>query len=278
MSFVNRTLSRGTFAASLVALAACASTQPNPALQQAEVQVGALNQSPAIARYAPLEAQRARQYLELAQQSARNGASEPVVSHQAYLANQQAEIARQVAAAKSAQDEVAQADTMRAQALLASRTQQAEQAQSEAQRLRQQLQDMQAQQTDRGMVLTLGNVLFEHDSARLVPGAANRLDQLATVLKQHPDYRVEIDGYTDATGSDTYNLGLSRQRAETVRQALTARGIDPSRVTARGHGEASPVASNDTTMGRQMNRRVEVLIAGPGLSGEQASGTVTQPR
>jgi outer membrane protein OmpA-like peptidoglycan-associated protein len=278
MSFVNRTLSRGTFAASLLALAACASTQPNPALQQAEVQVGALNQSAAIGRYAPLEAERARQYLELAQQSARNGASETVVSHQAYLASQQAEIARQVAAAKSAQDEVAQADTMRAQALLASRTQQAEQAQSEAQRLRQQLQDMHAQQTNRGMVLTLGNVLFEHDSAQLVPGAGNRLDQLATVLKQHLDYQVEIDGYTDSTGSDTYNLGLSQQRAETVRQALTARGIDPSRVTARGHGEASPVASNDTTMGRQMNRRVEVLIAGPGLSGEQASGTVTRPR
>jgi outer membrane protein OmpA-like peptidoglycan-associated protein len=278
MGLVKHALSHSALAASLLALAACASTQPNARLQQAETQVGALNQDAMVARYAPVEAERARQYLELAQQSARNGADEPVVTHQAYLASQQVEITRQVAAAKAAQDEVAQADALRAQALLASRTQQAQQAEDEAQRLRQQLQNMQARQTDRGMVLTLGNVLFQHDRADLVPGADSRMDQLATVLKQHPDYRVEIDGFTDSTGSETYNLGLSQQRAETVRRALTSRGVDPARVTARGHGEALPVASNDTDLGRQMNRRVEVLIAGPGLSGEQASGTVTPRR
>lgn len=278
MTYLNRSLRRFAVAASVLTLAACASTPPNSTLQQAEVQVGALNQEPLIARYAPLEAERARQYLELAQASSRNGANETVVTHQAYLANQQAEIARQVASAKAAQDEVAQADTLRAQALLASRTQQAQQAQAESERLRQELQAMQARQTERGVVLTLGNVLFQLDSAELVPGAATQMDQLAAVLKQRPDYRVEIDGYTDSTGGDTYNLGLSQRRAEAVQRALTMRGIDPSRVSARGHGEAMPVASNETNLGRQMNRRVEVLIAGPGLSGEQSSGAATRPR
>jgi outer membrane protein OmpA-like peptidoglycan-associated protein len=284
MTPLNRSTARVALAASVLGLAACASSPPNATLQQAEVQVGALGQDPTVARYAPLEAERARQYLAQAQSSAYGGADEPVVTHQAYLASQQAEIARQVAAAKFAQEEVARADATRAQALLATRTQQAQQAQQQAQqsqaeadRLRQELQNMQARQTERGVVLTLGNVLFETDSAELVPGAAQQIDQLATVLRQHPDYTVEIDGFTDSTGSDTYNLGLSQRRAESVRRALALRGINPSRLTARGHGEASPVASNETNLGRQMNRRVEVLIAGPGLAAEQAAGTVTRP-
>jgi outer membrane protein OmpA-like peptidoglycan-associated protein len=274
MAFTNRTIAHATVAASVLALAACASTPPNQNLQQAEVQVGALNQDPMIARYAPLEAERARHYLDVAQQSARKGADDTVVTHQAYLANQQAEIARQVAVGKSAQEVVSQGDASRAQALLASRTQEAQQAQAEADRLRQQLQSMQARQTDRGMMLTLGNVLFRTDSADLVPGAAAQMDQLATVLRSHPDYRVEIEGFTDSTGSDTYNLGLSQRRAETVQRALTQRGVDPSRVVARGLGESSPVASNDTSAGRQMNRRVEVVVEGPGLGRQQSSGSV----
>jgi outer membrane protein OmpA-like peptidoglycan-associated protein len=261
MITVHRILYRGTLAASLLALAACASTPPNESLQQAQAQVSALNQDPNIAKYAPLEAERARQYLQLAQQSERNGSGEKVVTHQAYLANQQAAIARQVASGKAAQDQVAQADAMRAQALLASRTQEL-----------QELKNMQARQTDRGVVLTLGNVLFQVNSAELVPGAAAQMDQLATVLKEHPQDRVEINGFTDNTGTQTYNLGLSQQRADAVKRALTMRGISPSRIVARGLGEESPVASNDTSAGRQMNRRVEVVLEGPGLGSQQSSG------
>jgi outer membrane protein OmpA-like peptidoglycan-associated protein len=279
MPLIASSLARGALVLSVLGLSACASTQPNPTLQQAEVKVGALNQDPAVARHAPLESERARQYLGQAQASARDGAAEPVVTHQAYLASQQAEIARQMTAARVAQEEVARADATRAQALLSTRTQEAERAQAEADRLRQELRNMQTRQTERGVVLTLGNVLFQFDSAELVPGAAQQLDQLANALRQHPDYTVEIDGFTDSTGSETYNLGLSQRRAETVRRALTMRGIDPGRVVAaRGHGEASPVASNETDLGRQMNRRVEVLIAGPGLAGEQSSGATAVPR
>ena len=276
MMVLNRILACGALTLSLLGLAACATPPPpNPALQRAEAQVGALGQDPAVGRYAALEAERARQYLELARASSRDGADDTVITHQAYLASQQAEIARQMAAAKVSREEIARADALRGQALLATQAQQAREAQANADRLRQQLQEMQARQTQRGVVLTLGGALFRPDSAELVPGAESQLDQLAAALKEHPDYAITIDGYTDSRSD---SLDLSQRRAEAVQRALTARGVDASRVTARGHGDGSPVASNETDLGRQMNRRVEVLIAGPGLVVEQSSGSAARPR
>jgi outer membrane protein OmpA-like peptidoglycan-associated protein len=122
------------------------------------------------------------------------------------------------------------------------------------------------------LVITLSNVLFRTDSADLLPGAAVNLDRLAAFLRARPDVQVEVDGHTDSTGSADHNLALSQQRANTVRQALVARGVDPTRIVAQGMGETAPVASNDIAGGRQLNRRVEVVVSGPGLQGPQASG------
>ena len=279
MMTLHQTLARSALTLSVLGLAACAPPPPppNPALQRAEAQVGAIAQDQGVARYASQEAERARQYLALAQASAHNGADDAVVTHQAYLASQQAEIARQLAAAKLSREEVARADALRGQKQLATQARQAREAQAEAERLRQQLQDMQARQTQRGVVLTLGNALFQRNSAELAANSAAQLDQLAAALQQHPEYRVEIDGYTDSSGDDTSDLGLSQRRAEAVQQALTARGIDASRVTARGHGDESPVASNETDLGRERNRRVEVLLARPGVVPEQSSGATARP-
>jgi len=115
----------------------------------------------------------------------------------------------------------------------------------------------------RGLVCSFSDVLFDFDTATLTPGGREKLQKLAEVLLQHHDpYRVEIEGHTDALGSHDYNLTLSRQRAEAVRQSLQEAGVDPERiVAARGVGSASPVASNDTREGRQLNRRVEIIIA-----------------
>lgn len=266
MRLAFRSVKLSAMGAVLAGLAACAGQQPSPALDQARGRVSAVSQDPTVAQQAPLELQRARQSLQAAEAAYERDDDSEIVNHRAYIAAQQAAIAREVAQARAAREQIKGAEAERTRVLLEARERQ-------TQGLQRELADLQARQTPRGTVVTLGNVLFRVDSAELVPGATAQLDRLAEFLRNHPEARAEIEGYTDSSGSDTYNLGLSQRRADTVRQALVRSGVDPSRITARGFGEAAPVASNDTTTGRQMNRRVEVVVSGPGLS-PQASGTV----
>ncbi len=137
-----------------------------------------------------------------------------------------------------------------------------EAATQKADALQAELDAMKAKPTDRGMVLTLGDVLFDTGKADLSAGAARTLDQLVQFMNEHPDRNVEIDGFTDSVGGDAYNLDLSQRRADAVRAALTGRGIAVSRVGTKGYGEGYPVASNNEASGRQLNRRVEVVIGG----------------
>jgi outer membrane protein OmpA-like peptidoglycan-associated protein len=138
---------------------------------------------------------------------------------------------------------------------------QAMSAQARAKSAKEQLAEMKAKPTDRGMVLTLGDVLFDTGRAELNPGAAHPLDQLAVFMKEHAQRTVAIEGYTDSVGSDALNHALSEKRAIAVKNGLTDRGVASNRVSARGMGEASPVASNDTAAGRQRNRRVEIVLS-----------------
>ena len=119
----------------------------------------------------------------------------------------------------------------------------------QVQSLQHQLDELQAKQTDRGMVLTLGDVLFETGRADLRSGADRTVSQLANFMQQNPSRTVEITGFTDSTGSVEYNQELSERRAEAVRQALMSYGISPQRVVTRGLGPALPVASNNTAGG-----------------------------
>jgi len=146
------------------------------------------------------------------------------------------------------------------QAALAS--QEASQANQEASRLQAELDALKAKPTPRGLVMTLGDVLFDTGRAELNPGAGRKLDQLAQFLSEHPDRRVQIDGFTDSVGTDSYNQDLSRRRADAVKMALTVRGIDASRISTQGYGKSYPVADNNDSGGRQLNRRVEVVIGG----------------
>ena len=109
-------------------------------------------------------------------------------------------------------------------------------------------------------MLTLGDVLFDTGKAQLNPGSARKLDQLAQFLADHPERRVQIDGFTDSVGTDSYNQTLSQQRADAVKSALIVRGINPSRIESQGYGKGFPVADNADSGGRQLNRRVEVVI------------------
>ncbi len=123
-----------------------------------------------------------------------------------------------------------------------------------------QLNELHAKNTDRGMVITLGDVLFNINKAELKPDGMHNLQKLAGFLKQYPTYKVLVEGYTDSTGSESANQTLSDQRAQAVRAALIAQGINGMRISTRGYGEAFPVASNDTAANRQMNRRVEMIF------------------
>lgn len=158
------------------------------------------------------------------------------------------------AAAQSAQQ--AQEATDVADAQNAAATQRA----AEMQR---QIDALQAKVTDRGLVLTLGDVLFSSGRANLKAGAAGHLDRLVAFLKRYPTRTVAIEGYTDNIGSKDFNLGLSERRADAVRSFLTAHGVDGARISTSGGGESDPIADNGTAEGRQQNRRVEVVISDP---------------
>lgn len=117
-------------------------------------------------------------------------------------------------------------------------------------------------QTEHGATFDLQDVLFETGSARLLPVAVERLRPLASYLSANPDVPVRIDGHTDSVGSDSSNQLLSERRADSVRAALIAMGVDENEFRVAGHGETMPAASNSTATGRQLNRRVEVTLVG----------------
>jgi outer membrane protein OmpA-like peptidoglycan-associated protein len=123
-----------------------------------------------------------------------------------------------------------------------------------------QLATLNAKETDRGLVLTLGDVVFESDQATLKAQTLENLYPMVTFLREHPKRHVLIEGHTDNTGPETYNLDLSQERAAAVRSFLVRNGIDPEGITARGYGEAYPMATNTTQEGRQENRRVEIVV------------------
>ncbi len=104
------------------------------------------------------------------------------------------------------------------------------------------------------------DMLFDFNSAVLKPSAYAEIDRMARILVQYPNTRIRIEGHTDSVGSESYNLKLSQQRAEAVKNILISKGVSPSRIVVIGYGEARPRASNNSAAGRQLNRRVEVYI------------------
>lgn len=169
---------------------------------------------------------------------------------------QQASEARQAASAAEASALAERRRTQMAREEVAA-------AHAQLEMMRNKLIDLETKQTKRGLVVTLGDVLFSVDKAELRPGAARSLDQLAQALRDDPDATIQIEGHTDATGSREHNMSLSRRRAETVQSYLISHGIDSARISSRGLGPDYPVTTNDTAAGRQQNRRVEVIVKNP---------------
>lgn len=134
-------------------------------------------------------------------------------------------------------------------------------AQQQSEEMAKQIAALNAKATDRGLVITLGDLLFATGKSELRGGASSHLGRLAAFLAQYPDRNVTIEGHTDNVGSDETNQSLSERRAQSVKTYLVGQGIQPSRIEASGLGEGSPVAGNDSSTGRQQNRRVEVIIS-----------------
>jgi len=265
------------FATIVAALAGCATKPPDEGLLvQARSAVSQAEADPNVTKYAPTELDRARKLLTNAEGAAKEkGATNVNAAHYAYLATQMARIAEQHAHEQVAVAQIKAGEVERQKILLSARENEAQQArqvaqtavaqmnqaQQEAQRLAAQLENVQASQTNRGLVLTLDDVLFDTGRAELKSGSQRSLEQIAQFLNEHPERNVQIEGFTDNQGPDQYNLELSQKRADAVAMAIIKRGIDAQRVRAMGYGEEFPVASNDSPGSRQLNRRVEIIVS-----------------
>ena len=112
-----------------------------------------------------------------------------------------------------------------------------------------------------GKLVIFGKIQFASGSDVMLPKSEQLVDEMAHALKDHPELKkVEIQGHTDSTGDDFFNLKLGQGRAETVKRALVKRGVPPTRMVAKGYGESNPIAPNETRAGRAKNRRVEFVI------------------
>ena len=238
--------------------------------------------NPKVASYAPLEMKQASDAMAKANAAAANNDSTEEIDKLAYLAKQKIALTQEVAKQKSAEADVAKSGTERDKMRLDQRTREADQsrtaaniargdaayaqqqtrdAQARNANLEAQLAELSAKKTERGMVITLGDVLFATDQARLNPGGQRTVQKLAQVLTQNPQRTVLIEGFTDSTGSSAHNQALSERRADSVQLGLLEQGIARNRIAIHGYGEAHPVAGNESTTDRQLNRRVEIVLS-----------------
>lgn len=257
-------------------LAACSSTpDTNVQLTQASADYRSAEMDPRANRYASTEMRQAQGALATAQASWQRQDPAEEVNHLAYLARQRVAIAREAMDQRGAEEASSQTGTTRDAIRLNARTEEARVAQQQMYRsqmqtdlvraenraLQERLRDLKARPGPRGMVLTLDDVLFNSDQAQLKPAGLRLVDQLTVVLKEHPHRTVTIEGFTDSTGTETHNLTLSSQRADMVGTVLRDAGIAADRMSMRGVGESSPVASNQSAEGRALNRRVEIVLS-----------------
>jgi outer membrane protein OmpA-like peptidoglycan-associated protein len=176
-------------------------------------------------------------------------------------AHQQAAMAELTAEQKTAEANLARQQAAAAQASAAQAQAGAAQDQASLAAMQAQMDELNAKKTPRGMVITLGDVLFDTNQAQLKSGGERNVQKLAEFLKRYPQRTVLIEGFTDSVGSDSSNQVLSERRAQAVSNALIDMGVDRDRVSTKGYGEAYAVAGNDTASGRQLNRRVEIMLS-----------------
>ncbi|KPQ29551.1 MAG: putative outer membrane protein [Marinobacter excellens HL-55] len=259
-------------------LTGCAMTPTSPdGSEDVRAKLTGLQQNPDMMTHARIELRDAEAAVQLAEQPLASDEA-ALAAHRIYMADRMVEIARAKGETRLMEADRVLLGEERDAARLAARTREADQAHAdatsartsqadaaalsarEAAELQRQIDMLEAEATERGLVLTLGDVLFATGSAQIQGGTNQNLEKLVNFLNQYPDRQVLIEGHTDNVGSALFNQNLSRQRAESVRQFLTDHGIDNRRLSVSGYGFERPVANNDNATGRQQNRRVEVVI------------------
>lgn len=258
-----KTIYKPLFTASMLAitLSACGSApKPNPLLEQARKNYTEAAADYTIVKHAPDVLDQARDSLNMANSKWKKKDHQWRVEHYAYLSEQRVKTARLISQTKETDSQISQMGDERRKLTLKVREAELEKSRREAAELKRQMDMLQAKQTERGIVLTLDDVLFDVDEASLAPVAARNIARIAEFMRSYPERNALIEGHTDSMGEADYNLNLSRERAFAVRDSLVAAGIDASRLSTQGFGETLPVAGNSGAMGRQANRRVEIIF------------------
>lgn len=242
-------------------LVGCASKPSKPeGAEDLRNQFTQLQTDPQLGTRAPIAMKEAEEAIEAAEKP-RNDDEETTAEHLVFMAKTKLDIARAVAERELYENQREDLSDQRYGARLDARTRELQAARNQTSELQRQIAELNAKSTERGIVMTLGDVLFTTGQSELKPGAANNLSKLLAFLREHSESHLTIEGHTDSAGNEPYNLALSQRRAEAVKAYLVSQGIDASRVDAVGRGEDYPVADNTSPAGRQLNRRVEVIIA-----------------
>jgi len=275
-----------------LSLAACSASPKRPdGADNARSRLTQLQSDPQLASRAPVEIREA----DLAVRAAEEPQKDQLLArHLVVIADRKVEIARARAQSRLYEDQRVALSQQSETARLDSRTREADRATAEARSaraaadiarseadiareaanmarreaedLQRQIAELNARETDRGLVMTLGDVLFETGMSDLRGGTTSNLEKLAIFLNKYQDRDVVIEGHTDSIGSDEYNYGLSQRRADSVKSYLVGQGVAANRLVTSGKGKGQPVASNETATGRQQNRRVEIIISNPNIS------------
>jgi outer membrane protein OmpA-like peptidoglycan-associated protein len=252
----------------IAVIGGCSTAPKNPSLVEAHNNYNNARNSAEITNQAALELRDAGVSLKRADEAFDEEEGDQIIDHLAYVANQQVSIARETAKRKTSELAVASSEAKRDKVRLDARTNEADSAERQVTQdkavIEQQailINDLNAKKTERGFMITLGDVLFRTNKAQLESGGIRNVEKLGSFLNQYPNYKVLIEGYTDSTGRHEYNQELSDRRANSVRRALVDMGISGDRIQAEGYAEDYPVASNATASNRQLNRRVEIVLS-----------------
>ncbi len=265
--------------AALAAMLGCVSmAEPNSALNHARASYHAMHSDPQVGRFAAAELAQARDALSQADAAWARHETLRTVDHLAYLAQQRIAIARETASAKMSEQAAARSDadsdkvrgdvavarqkTSYSTTELAVATVGAQRDEARAGDLETRFPELNAKRTERGLIITLDDALFDSDRAELPSGGLRDMAKLVEFFERHPSRTALIEGFTDSRGSKRFNLDLSLRRAGALRHALIDQGVFAGRLETRGYGDAHPASTNSTAAGRQMNRRLEIVLSG----------------